>query len=53
MKMNLDTIQFESRYEIRNILQALEKYQEEHPTSDIINDVKRLIDLLDVMDMNW
>lgn len=47
-----DSIQFESRTEIREVLKALYDYSQKHDsaTSD---EVKRLIDLLEVMEMTW
>lgn len=50
MKLNMDTIQFESRHEINAIINALEEWQKEHGESA---DVQELIDKLDVMSMSW
>lgn len=50
MKMELDTIQFESRHEIGTIIHALEEWQEEHGENAT---VQELIDKLDVMSMCW
>lgn len=50
MKLNMDKIQFESRYEIYEIIKALETYQKEHEKNDT---VKELIDKLDAMSMSW
>lgn len=50
MKMELDTIQFESRHEIGTIINALEEWQEEHGENAT---VQELIDKLDVMSMCW
>ena len=50
MKRNSDTIQFEYRSEIRSIISALEETLKKEPENQ---DVKRLYDLLDVMDMEW
>lgn len=50
MKMELDTIQFESRAEIGTIINALEEWQEEHGEDAT---VQELIDKLDVMGMCW
>lgn len=46
-----DSIQFESRSEIREILKALYDYSEKHESAP--DEVKRLIDLLEVMEMVW
>lgn len=48
MKLNMDTIQFESRREIGEIIEALEESPE--AKNEI---VKELIDLLDAMSMSW
>lgn len=54
MKLEMDTIQFESRVEIGEIIQALEEWQDEHKDDDRKADtVKKLIDKLDVMSMCW
>lgn len=54
MKQNMDAIQFESRWEIGEVITALEEWQEMHGAKDEKADtVKRLIDLLDVMSMTW
>lgn len=50
MKLNNDSITFESRLEIGEIIKALETYQEEHGKNQTINE---LIDKLDVMEMSW
>ena len=53
MKLNMDTIQFENRYEIADAIKALEQYAQEHPKADNIDTVKELINKLDVMSMSW
>lgn len=50
MKQNMDTIQFESRWEIGAIIKALEEWQKEHGKDDT---VQELIDKLDYMSMTW
>ena len=47
MQKDMDTIQFESRREIEEVMKALEKEKEENQT------VKELFDLLEVMHMEW
>ena len=47
MQKDMDTIQFESRREIEEVMKALEKEKEQNQT------VKELYDLLDVMHMEW
>jgi len=53
MKKDMDCIQFESRYEIGDIIHALEEWQDSHQRDDKADTVKRMIDLLDVMCMEW
>lgn len=47
-----DTIQFESRVELGRLLKAMGTYMNEHK-EDEISEVRRLYDLLDVMEMEW
>ena len=47
MQKDMDTIQFESRREIEDVMKVLEKHTEENQT------VKELYDLLDAMHMEW
>lgn len=54
MKLEMDTIQFESRTEIGKIINALEEWQEIHSdTDEKAETVQELIDKLDVMSMCW
>lgn len=53
MKKGNDTIQFESRYEIDEVVSALDTFMEEHPNAREKESVERLKDLLDVMYMEW
>lgn len=50
MKVELDTIQFESRAEIGKIIHALEEWQDAHGEDKT---VQELIDKLDYMCMMW
>lgn len=50
MQREMDTIQIESRHEIREILKFLEKHYAEVQENSTL---KRLYDLLDVMGMDW
>lgn len=47
MQKDMDTIQFESRREIEEVMSVLEQHTEENKT------VKELYDLLDAMHMEW
>ena len=49
----MDSIQFESRQEIGNIIYALEQWQDEHPNAPENESVKDLVNKLDVMEMSW
>ena len=49
MKKDMDKIIFESRREIDEVVNALEQIPEEKKSEN----VKRLVDLLDVMYMEW
>lgn len=53
MKLEMDTIQFESRVEIGEIIRALEEWQDEHKDDRKADTVKELIGKLDVMSMCW
>ena len=53
MKKDMDKIVFESRYEISEVIQALEEWQKSHKSDSKADTVERLINLLDVMCMEW
>lgn len=54
MKLDMDTIQFESRWEIDDIICALQEWQKSHSTKDEkTNTVNELTRKLEVMYMNW
>lgn len=53
MKLEMDTIQFESRWEIGAIIKALEEWQDTHKSDDKSEYVQELINKLDVMSMTW
>lgn len=53
MKKNMDTIQFESREEVRELISVLEKYVDAYPKEKDNQTVKKLYNLLDVMEMEW
>lgn len=50
MKLDMDKIQFEHRWEIDEIIEILKRYQEDQDKNET---VEELINLLDVMWMNW
>lgn len=53
MKKNMDTIQFESRAEVGEVIRVLEKYMDAYPEKKDNQTVKELYNLLDVMEMEW
>lgn len=53
LKRDMDKIQFESRREIENILKVIDNYVKQNPEEKKNETLKRLFDLLDVMDMEW
>lgn len=53
MTLDMDKIQFESRNEIAEIMDALETYTKEHPRERSAETVKELTNLLDAMYMSW
>lgn len=53
MKKNMDTIQFESRAEVGEIIRVLEEYIDAYPKEKDNQTVKELYHLLDVMEMEW
>lgn len=50
MKQIDDKIKFEDRSEIRSVLAALQEWQENHEPDE---DVQRMIQMLDYMEMCW
>lgn len=53
MKKSMDTIQFESRAEVGELIKVLEKYVDAYPKEQDNQTVKKLYNLLDVMEMEW
>jgi transcriptional regulator with XRE-family HTH domain len=53
MKKSMDTIQFESRAEVGELIKVLEKYVDAYPKEKDNPTVKKLYNLLDVMEMEW
>lgn len=52
MVLNMDSIQFESKVEIGEIIKALEEWQDRHG-KDLDSTVQEMINKLDIMSMNW
>ena len=53
MQKNMDTIKFESRAEVGELIRVLEKYVDAYPKEKDNKTVKELYNLLDVMEMEW
>ena len=53
MKKNMDKIIFESRWEIEEVVSVLEEWQKSHKSDSKKETVRKLINLLDVMHMEW
>ena len=53
MKQDMDKIVFESRAEIGELLRVLERYVDAYPKEKDNEVVKKLYNLLDVMEMCW
>lgn len=53
MKRQLDTIQFETRTEVSEVLNVIAKYVKEHPAEKDNKTLRELYNLLDVMEMDW
>lgn len=53
MKRSLDTIKFENRYEVTDLMGIMEKYIEQNPEEKNNVTLERFLNLLDVIDMEW
>lgn len=53
MKLEMDKIIFESRLEIDEVENAIDKFLEEHPKAEGADTLKNLSKLLDKMYMSW
>lgn len=53
MKKNLDTIQFESRQELKEMMRAGDKLVMLSPEEKSNKTLERFLDLLESMDMEW
>ena len=49
----MDTIQFETRNEIRELMEVIDKYVKQNPNEKYNKTLERFFDCLDVMDMSW
>ena len=53
MNRNMDTIQFESRTEIRELMNVIDKYIKQNSKEKKNKTLEQFFDLLDVMEMEW
>lgn len=53
MKRDMDTIKFDERYEIEELMNVIAKYVKQNPSEKENKTLKRFYDLLDVMEMEW
>lgn len=53
MKKDMDTIQFEHRYEVQELIKVIDKYVRQNPVEKSNETLKQFFDLLDVMDIEW
>lgn len=53
MKVEMDKIQFESRIEIRELMEVINKYVKQNPSENGNETLKRFFDCLDTIDMSW
>lgn len=53
MQKNMDTIQFESRAELHELMKMVDQYVKQNPKEKQNKTLERFFDLLDAMDMEW
>lgn len=53
MKRDMDTIKFDERYEVEELINVIAKYVNQNPSEKENKTLKRFYDLLDVMEMEW
>lgn len=53
MQKELDTVKFEYRYEVQELMKVINRYVEQNPSEKENKTLERFFDLLDVMDMEW
>ena len=52
MKLYTDTIQFEEKKEVKELLAVCDKYKKQNPDDDV-KALDRLKDCLEVLEMSW
>lgn len=53
MYRDMDTIQFDSKHEVQELMQVIDKYVKQNPKEKENKTLERFFYLLDVMDMEW
>lgn len=53
MEGNYDSIQFETRAEIGEVIQALKEWKDVHKNDSKMETIQELIDRLDIISMSW
>lgn len=53
MERRMDTIKFENRREVQELIKMIDKYMKQNPKEKENKTLERFFDLLDVMDMEW
>ena len=53
MKKNMDTIQFESRSELEELMKVIDKYIKQNPSEKENKILEQFFSYLDIMDMEW
>ncbi len=53
MQQNMDTIKFEYRYEVQELLKVIDHYIDQNPKEKNNTILKDFFDKLDVMNMSW
>lgn len=53
MQRELDTIRFEYRYELQELMKVVDRYVKQNPQEKQNETLRRFFDCLDVMDMEW
>ena len=53
MQLNMDTIKFEYRAEVQELMKVIDKYVKQNPDEKKNKILEEFFDKIDVMDMNW
>ena len=53
MTLETDSVKFEHRSEVEDLYEICEKYIRDNPNAENIKAAKRLLDLMEVLNMSW